>query len=113
MELKRVHGVKIRRVGRAGDIGVAHRIDGDAFTYIIGGATQISGIDQRGSGGVELGDKSLGAPHPGDGIEPTATSRLHRVLEWEIGGSSLSRDVSVDGCVNCNAQCSFVETPPE
>src|SRR5262249_54632823 len=45
-----------RRVGAAGDVGVARQIDGDAAGGVRAAAAEIGGVQARCAGGVEPGD---------------------------------------------------------
>src|SRR5213076_1946505 len=52
-------GREVARAGVAGYVGVAGSIHGDAVARVIVIAAEVGGIDERGSGGVELRDESV------------------------------------------------------
>src|SRR5712664_2224870 len=67
--LKRVRCWEIGREGVARYVGVAGAVHGDAIAIVEAAATEVGGVDERGTGGVELRHKDVSVGAAACGLE--------------------------------------------
>lgn len=87
--LERVADGEVRRLGVAGDVGLAIGIDGDAFDKILVGPAKVGGVDEAGAFGVDLGDEAV--------AEDAAAERL---LDSFVGDGELPEGIGHTGDVD-------------
>src|SRR5262249_11699097 len=72
--------------------------------YILAGAPEVSGVNQRGSVRIQLGDK---------GILAAAISRMQGIRGGKVGRIGVTRQVGVSRSVYCNASTNVIAVASE